>query len=82
MNKQGRLFKYDISVPLEEWNTFIRAIHLAVEKAGFTIALSADSKQTEESYHLTKCSLIFSCFGHMGDENLHLNILLRYAPNL
>jgi len=65
-----------VSIPLEKWGDFIEKVRIAIEDAEYSVAVSASSVATCEVGPLPK--LVISCFGHMGDENLHLNILLRY----
>jgi len=70
----GNLFKYDLSLSVLEWEAFIQNVKDAVLKLGFATNRAAQIGATEN-----KPLLQFCCFGHMGDENLHLNILLRYS---
>ena len=60
----GRLYKYDISLPLKEMHVVTEAVRQCISHLG----LNSDSNGI---------NINIACFGHCGDLNLHLNILAR-----
>ena len=62
--KNGKLFKYDISLNLREMNEFISTVQSQ-------LCLIPVYRSISQKYDLLICN-----FGHVGDQNLHLNILL------
>lgn len=61
----GGVYKYDLSIPLNELYKLVEDVQERLDKAG----LSGD----DESYPVVKVV----GYGHMGDSNLHLNIATR-----
>ena len=59
---KGRLYKYDISLTLEQMRQVVGAVMKRV---------------AENSERLSSLLVEPACFGHCGDLNLHLNILGR-----
>ena len=78
----GKLFKYDLSVPLRSWLGFLQEIRENIWSKGYLVASSLIEKNDiSMTMSPTKPSgeinLEFCCFGHILDENLHLNVLVR-----
>jgi FAD/FMN-containing dehydrogenase len=63
---------------VQQWQSFLEEVKLAVKNSGFNIQDQIDCKDIENDFY-QRPTLVFALFGHMGDENLHLNILLRYV---
>jgi hypothetical protein len=68
----GNLFKYDLSLPVREWECFLNEVALATAELGFLL-----ENRPASEIGVARPRLKFCCFGHMGDDNLHLNIILR-----
>ena len=66
---KGRLIKYDVSIDVNQWDEFLNSCRDELRSKGFPI----DEDKDDKSLPL----LMFHNFGHMGDANMHLNILLR-----
>jgi FAD/FMN-containing dehydrogenase len=81
----GSLFKYDISMTLSDMNDVIYASQLqCAQQFGFQVfplqpQQTRKNKQSSSSSSLSTdaTSLEFCCYGHAGDQNLHLNIYSR-----
>lgn len=73
LEQPGRLYKYDVSIRVSQWNEFVDDIKTLVRSASFWGV---------SSFHRDFPILSFYCFGHMGDENLHLNLILKGADIL
>ena len=61
----GRLFKYDVSLRVESFDSFVADVRSALMSKGYV--------------DTSTFSLQVSCFGHAGDGNLHLNVLTRQS---
>jgi FAD/FMN-containing dehydrogenase len=74
LGSRGKLFKYDISIKLDLVVDFIDMIKNRISSAGYRVR-GLEHNQTKpvllESFEFVLCS-----FGHAGDQNIHLNILL------
>jgi FAD/FMN-containing dehydrogenase len=87
----GKLFKYDVSVALQDTADFVLALKLALQAdndndndndfhSGFVVyglSTSLDRAEATKAFAGYQCALQFCNFGHSGDQNLHLNILAR-----
>jgi len=82
----ARLFKYDLSVRLPHTAALLKELKQRVQKAGFRLkgapdpsSSAIDAKATTDSVDLTSllsaCELEFCNYGHIADQNIHLNIL-------
>jgi acetolactate synthase regulatory subunit len=83
---QGRLFKYDLSVRLQDTDELLRRLKQRVLAAGFRMkGVSAQATTSpvdsarNDSMNVTRlfsaCELEFCNYGHIADQNIHLNIL-------
>ena len=74
-----QLFKYDVSLKLSEMDTLTSQVKRQMQREGYYIAehandlLAAASLSSDDSRR--RGSLLFCCFGHAGDKNLHLNVV-------
>ena len=91
MNKKviqyNKLFKYDVSISLSETDKVVLMIKKYMEKEIEVIMSGRTSKKKNEDgvqklVPFGRISLEFCCFGHAGDSNLHLNILLKYPTEV
>ena len=79
MKKCIKLYKYDVSISLKETSGVVAMIKKQMSK---------ELDFIHNYYDLTfyrfpdKIWLEYCCFGHAGDQNLHLNILLHYIEIL
>ncbi len=80
----GKLFKFDVSVRIGDMSAFLSAVRADAVLAGMQFlgadglvehSLPAASMTLPQGYALRVCN-----FGHAGDQNLHLNILLAPSP--
>ena len=73
-NRAGKLFKYDVSLKPSEMSGFVDAVRRGLTTAGRRVldGVSAEADCSEEDTGLEICT-----FGHVGDGNMHLNILVR-----
>ena len=80
----GKLFKFDLSVNLKDTDAFIERIRDGLSAQGFRLGedgrgLSFSSAASvggdERSSLLRLCELEVCTFGHIADQNIHLNIL-------
>ena len=67
-SKSSVLFKYDISVPVTDVNDTVMRIKQNLALRGYL------TSNTNVGQSLGGTIDVF-CFGHMGDENLHLNVM-------
>jgi FAD/FMN-containing dehydrogenase len=71
-----KLYKYDVSIALKDTDAVVRMIKMQMEKE-----MKSGCAGVTEGVQLEFC-----CFGHAGDQNLHLNVLLHVgcdaAPTL
>ena len=79
-----KLFKYDVSISLKDTDMVVLKIKKYMEKEIEIIMsgriLKTENEGEERKIHpLGRIILEYCCFGHAGDSNLHLNILLKYA---
>lgn len=87
---QGRLFKYDLSVRLQDTAELLRRLKQRVLQAGFRLkGVTAPSSARDSSEGsgsgsggrndlarlFSACELEFCNYGHIADQNIHLNIL-------
>lgn len=78
----GKLFKYDVSLPIAIMSEFVNN----VQKSVLIQTSKLNDKNARKNLITAKIvedalsSLQFYTFGHAGDQNLHLNILLREIP--
>lgn len=105
----GRLFKYDVSIAVDEMPSLLQDIKSILQSFNFplkydsaTAAYSATDPQHNGETADTRCNLSniitftkeeenivkdlynyadikICCFGHIGDQNLHLNVLLTWS---
>lgn len=82
-----KLYKYDVSISLQQTEDFLSELKrklstyegirvlttTSTSTATTTTATSTLVSETSSGVGLT--DLLFCCFGHAGDENLHLNII-------
>jgi len=76
----GKLFKFDLSVNLKDTDTFIERVRDGLVAQGFRLKDDPSSAVTskggdERSSLLRVCELELCTFGHIADQNIHLNIL-------
>ena len=83
----GRLFKYDLSVRLQDTAELLRRLKERALAAGFRLKgirkgekehpSSSSSSQSRNALCniLSACELEFCNYGHIADQNIHLNIL-------
>jgi hypothetical protein len=84
----GRLFKYDLSVRLQDTALVLARLKQRVLQAGFRMKGVLDSNTASSNASsgvaalLSACELEFCNYGHIADQNIHLNILaaVRTAP--
>ena len=76
-NGTGRLFKYDVSVPLQAVPAFIDEVRSKIIGAGIEVCGWAAEAPSVVSSSFDGFEIDICCFGHAGDQNLHLNCLLR-----
>lgn len=62
-----KLYKYDVSIALRDTDAVVHMIKRQMEK----------EMQSGCGGVATDTQLEFCCFGHAGDQNLHLNVLLH-----
>lgn len=86
---RGRLFKYDVSLRVSQMSDFVLSLRAALTQRGHRVYLPHPQRQqgqvlqgsgnasnsVEDEAEVG--SLDLCCFGHIGDGNLHLNVLLR-----
>ena len=82
----GRLFKFDVSVPLLSMPRVVSEVKEGLRAQGLQVAgfiessyNSSDAWQMQGSAwnHLRSLFSLDVCsFGHAGDQNLHLNVLM------
>ncbi|PKS10178.1 hypothetical protein jhhlp_001928 [Lomentospora prolificans] len=68
----GGVYKYDVSIPLEEMYKLVEDIKVRVEEAGL---LNEDLTDTTLAAGRPVAAVVG--YGHMGDSNLHLNVSTR-----
>ncbi|KEZ42526.1 putative D-lactate dehydrogenase [Scedosporium apiospermum] len=68
----GGVYKYDVSIPLEEMYKLVEDTKARAEEAGL---LFEDLTQTEPNAEHPILAVVG--YGHMGDSNLHLNVSTR-----
>ena len=78
-SSKGMLFKYDVSIPISQWSPFVATVGEDLREKGYLVLLGRN--EYDAVVGMASPALYICCFGHMGDENLHLNILLRYVTN-
>jgi FAD/FMN-containing dehydrogenase len=79
----GKLFKFDLSVNLKDTDAFIKRVRDGLVAQGFRLKDDRDPPSTgvtsrggdERSSLLRVCELEVCTFGHIADQNIHLNIL-------
>ncbi|KAK9456415.1 hypothetical protein V1511DRAFT_497490 [Dipodascopsis uninucleata] len=66
LGKTGGVYKYDVSIPLDELYKLVEDTRVRLQEAGFEIG--------------TENSLIVNVvgYGHLGDGNLHLNVAVTH----
>ena len=71
----GRLIKYDISILASCWENFLRAVK---QKLSQTFQIEGCGHVENSHGDMQKIStqpiIHFYVFGHLGDENMHLNM--------
>ncbi len=86
----GYLFKYDISLSLTAMPEAIKETMLSLQQLGFHVLPAAAYSSGNTSSHANNnkysTQLEFCNYGHVGDQNVHLNILMhtpcvRQKPN-
>jgi hypothetical protein len=75
----GQLMKYDVSLALQDTSDLIRELQIQLRDHGYHFLHTPSSHHTIIRDHF-KCvvKLGLYCFGHLGDQNLHLNIMATY----
>ena len=68
--KIGKLYKYDVSLSLNDTNEFIFELKDNLVERGYDI-----HGFSKAPFKNSNCILEFCNFGHAADQNLHLNIL-------
>lgn len=83
------LLKYDISMPWSETERVVQSIeaylsgHCGHVLLGRDVGVNSDSSSRYLKDHPSvKAVLCVYCFGHAGDQNLHLNVILRLQEHL
>ena len=72
-----KLYKYDLSIALNQTDEFLSALkHRLSQLQGVFILDYAKSNEVKGDNH--HCELMFCCFGHAADENLHLNVVATF----
>jgi len=81
-SRLGKLFKFDLSVNLKDTDAFIERIRDRLVAQGFRLKhgrcpsiASARRDGDERLLLLRACELEVCTFGHIADQNIHLNIL-------
>ena len=86
LRQNSKLFKYDVSVSLSKMEYTVDGIMDKLQRAGFGLGSEACMRIPHQQ-HLnsslgftssTAGSVHVFCFGHVGDQNLHLNLI--YTP--
>ena len=86
LRQNSKLFKYDVSVSLSKMEYTVDGIMDKLHRAGFGPGTEACMRIPHQQ-HLnsslgftssTAGSVHVFCFGHVGDQNLHLNLI--YTP--
>jgi hypothetical protein len=79
-----KLYKYDVSVSLQQTEDFLCELkqQLSTHEGVRVLATTADDASSNRvlgsSTDSGATDLLFCCFGHAGDENLHLNIIANF----
>ena len=75
--RTGKLFKYDVSLRPSDMAEFVAIIRSEIASSGIPIfdPTCADRQKNDNIESLQVCT-----FGHVGDGNMHLNILFRSLP--
>jgi D-lactate dehydrogenase (cytochrome) len=73
----GKLFKYDISLPLRDWYIVSESVMNGMISEGYTVLNGSSNCINNSNNNNNKHILKFYSFGHAGDGNLHLNILIE-----
>ena len=68
----SKLYKYDVSIPLRDTSAVVSMVRKQMGKE-MVVAGSRIPRGTRLEY---------CCFGHAGDQNLHLNVLLHYPTQI
>lgn len=69
----GKLFKYDVSLRAADMAAFVGAVRRGCRRRGLHVCAPGERGTQEGALEL--CT-----FGHVGDGNMHLNILARSLP--
>jgi FAD/FMN-containing dehydrogenase len=74
----GYLFKFDLSLSLTAMPQVLQETMLALQAKGFHVLPAAlHESSVVEKNHLYTTKLEFCNYGHVGDQNVHLNILMQ-----
>jgi hypothetical protein len=79
------LLKYDISISLDSWREVMEEVATSLQNHGYPYVYhggcdtpsSSDLKPSTVGDGRMDCHFRLYSFGHAGDQNLHLNVLLR-----
>jgi len=72
-----KLYKYDLSISLSETDDFLCDLkHRLSQLQGVFILDYNEVNEAKDDHHY--CDLLFCCFGHAADENLHLNVVATF----
>ena len=83
------LFKYDISLPFQKTQSVMKSIkHYLTEQRNHVVldgdngVTSVDSDRYFANNPAVKYAIYFYCYGHAGDQNLHLNVIVMLRKEL
>lgn len=72
-----KLYKYDISFDkVSKMDEIVQRVNDQLSKEGYTTNLNLTT--TSSSYQIDGPLFVLCGFGHVGDGNIHLNVLMRY----
>jgi FAD/FMN-containing dehydrogenase len=82
----GKLYKFDISLPGKFWETSVTNIRNKLRESYTLSEIGDNQHDTHDSSEgleeeVTCTELSVCTFGHVGDGNMHLNILARFAQS-
>jgi FAD/FMN-containing dehydrogenase len=91
----GRLFKYDVSLPLVKTQELVSILIEQCLLQGYRVRGASAASNPPAHSNLQNIAgndvlglfrdhleLDMCCFGHAGDQNLHLNVLMRVLDTL
>lgn len=76
-SRGGKLFKYDISMKPSEMSGFVEAVRRGLAAAGRRVLTGVTEGAADKLTSVEDTGLEICTFGHVGDGNMHLNVLVR-----